>query len=257
MIGISKNIKSTKVQDFSGFLEEIKVAERYIKLDGNADFLIFRGQPLDKDLLPKIGREEYIQPDMLSLEKDIFEEFKRLCLPHLDNIKISDWEMLALAQHYYLPTRLLDWTENPLIALWFAFNEKMNKDTERVIWCFGFNKSDILKPTNADFFTHKRTIVYQPNHVTKRITNQTGWFTSHYYGDVKNRYSALNNLSKHWKHLYKITFQDKSDSFSNEILSQLNTFGINSYSIFPDLEGLSKYLDWKTFKKDKVTLPKP
>ena len=90
---------------------------------------------------------------------------------------------------------------------------------------------------------------YKPKHITKRIVNQTGWFTSHYYGKEKNTYSALNNLKPHWLHLYRITFSTKTNEFRSNILKQLNTFGINSYSIFPDLEGLTKYLDWKTYKK--------
>jgi hypothetical protein len=98
--------------------------------------ILFRGQEEDWDLLPKIGRYEY-SSNILEKEEQIFEEFKRLSYPYLNsNLNSNDWDLLALAQHYRLPTRLLDWTENPLAALWFAFNKEKQNNSDRVVWCF-------------------------------------------------------------------------------------------------------------------------
>jgi hypothetical protein len=73
--------------------------------------------------------------------------------------------MLALAQHYSLPTRLLDWTENPLVALWFAFNEIARQETKRVVWCFGVKKENISRQ-NEPPFDITRTRVFNPKHIT-------------------------------------------------------------------------------------------
>lgn len=250
MVASKRKFQTVEINSFSEFLTEIKNADEIIKTKNNAEYLVFRGQPVNKDLFPKIGRPEYLRNSILDVEKSIFNEFRRLSIPHLDMKSLSNWETLAMAQHHFLPTRLLDWTENPLTALWFAFNEKGSLETERVVWCFGFNKEDILDQLNQDCFSHKKTIVYQPNHITRRIINQTGWFTSHFYSAANNKYSALNNLKKHWNHLYRIVFKNNSEDFRDSILSELNTFGVNYYSIFPDLEGLSLFLDWKTFKRN-------
>jgi hypothetical protein len=247
MVNSITKFKSTVVNTFQGFLAEIKSAEVYIKNNPEIEFTIFRGQPVDENLFPRIGRSNYNIIDRNVVEKKIFDEFKRLYVPYAKISNFNDWDILALAQHHFLPTRLLDWTENPLIALWFAFNEFKMKSFNPVVWCFGFAKFHILEPNDSEFFNHKSTIVFKPRHITKRLVNQNGWFTSHWYGSESKKYSALNNLEPHWPYIYRITFSDYSQEFSKDTLRQLNTFGINSYSIFPDLEGLCKYLEWKTY----------
>lgn len=241
----------TKVIDvfsFEDYVNKIRVVEKEIR---DVEQLIFRGQSVDKDLYPKIGRKEYSVANRLEYEKRIFEEFERLSIPYLKNQNLSKWDILALAQHHFLPTRLLDWTENPLTALWFAFNEESQIDTQRIVWVYGFSKDNIIRPGDNDPFEQQVTKVFRPKHITLRLTSQTGWFTCHYYSpaDKRNKYSALNRLKRNKLRLYALKFTGENEDLRNDILNKLNTFGINSYSIFPDLEGLCKYLEWKIYKR--------
>jgi len=98
----------------------------------------FRGEPQEYkyQLLPSIGRPHgYASRGIKRLspeqEKNLLHRFRRRAFPHVRRI-LNDWEALFLARDHGLPTRILDWTANPLAALWFACSDHIRKDGK--IW---------------------------------------------------------------------------------------------------------------------------
>jgi len=217
--------------------------------------MLYRGQEKDWDLLPKIARKGYISRKILDREKTLMREFERLSYPFIDSeITHNDWNLLAIAQHHRLPTRLLDWSENPLIALWFSCNADRPNNVQtslknpRVVWAFGVEPDEVIdkKPEKGPY-DQRVTRVFRPNHVTRTITVQSGWFTVHKYMTEKKSFLPLNRNSIYSKRLLKFTVS--TEEIRHSLLSRLDKMGTNSFSLFPDVYGMSDYLEWKYFKK--------
>lgn len=97
--------------------------------------LAFRGQENQQfKLLPSIGRGHIIEQ-----ERNLIE-LSKYRLPNIFKSDLIPIDLLALLQHYGIPTRLLDVTSNPLVALYFAASG-IQSDGE--VFAFEYNDSDL------------------------------------------------------------------------------------------------------------------
>lgn len=210
------------------------------------DFIIFRGQPIDKPLLPKIAR--YHLKDGEAVEREMLADFQRRSLHLMDMKPGTQWDWLALAQHHGMATRLLDWSENPLIALWFSIANSTEVNTHyAVVWGFHVPDHDIINANeNDDPFKEGGTKVFKPNHIVKRISAQFAWFTIHKHNEHK-KFIPFEKNPAYSKRLFKIKIE--SSCFS-ECKKRLHTFGINSAMMYPDIDGLAKHVEWLFLGKD-------
>jgi len=245
-----------KIKTIAEYISEISNIKEKFAENGNKSTLLFRGQKVKTSLKPKSDSLTLFSP-LEDAEKEILEEFRRGLLAFSESKQENnEWDLLALAQHHGLPTRLLDWTYNPLVALWFAiqnkniYNYESRKDAE--IWILNAESSDFEIENDTLPINIKVTKIFRPKAISKRITAQASVFTAHFLSKKKNQFSALEKLTNYKSKLQKITI---SFEYFEKLQEELNSIGINNSTMFPDLDGFCKHLEWR-FSKFNELKPK-
>lgn len=203
---------------------------------------LFRGQREDCSLLPRIARN--LSPDKIELiESQMLQEFQARSIPYLSLPPKEDelWDWLAIAQHYGMATRLLDWTDNPLAALWFAVRKDPTGESPGVVWVFRVPEEEIatLEESPSPFHLNK-TAVFRPKHLTRTIIAQGGWFTAHKLIDQRKGFIPLERIGRLKKYLNKISISH--EAFAG-LRRELDRCGTNQASMFPGVESLSEHLN--------------
>jgi hypothetical protein len=105
----------------------------------------FRGMCGDWDLSTSLQRMQHPLDTLRKIEQVMLRNFRKYAYHEAASIT-SEWEWLSLAQHHGLPTRLLDWTYSPFVAMHFATNELDKMDSDSVIWLVNFVASRQFLP---------------------------------------------------------------------------------------------------------------
>ena len=191
--------------------------------------VIYRGHAnYSWELKPSIGRHYEGQwSDVLEKEFKAIEEFKKRSIPYLKHPPNSDIEWLCLMQHHGCATRLLDFTTNPLIALFFASDPAHSTDGSLIIAKYNRAYQNV---SNEKLFERKNSFAYHPPHITERIIGQSGCFV----------YSSSPNNPLNEKQIELITIK-KRDKFM--IRSELSSLGVTYSSLFPGLDGVCQDLN--------------
>jgi len=178
-------------------------------------------------LVPSLFRHPDIE-NADKREKRLMWVFKNQAKSNLTIHPTSDLEWLAIAQHHGLPTRLLDWSLSPLVALFFSVQDLSPTDAAVYVYDVKrFLSDEQTKVEDIDSITP-----YFPTYSTNRLTAQSGVFTVHPTNQKKLESNSI----------LKIVIKAK---YKHLILRKLVKYGIHHATMFPDLDGLSKYIKYQ------------
>ena len=224
------------------------------------------------ELVPSLYRHPVAKSseDFKQLESEIMARFKERSLPHLTRNLDHDshgWENLFLMQHHGVPTRLLDWTENPFFALLFAliYADHEWVDGEAIypedasVWILdpvAWNRSALRHTRFQEgivYSAHPNAQPYAPDsglnvmptepiaiygtYNSARIVAQRGVFTI--FGQSTDPMEAKPYAKET---LIKLVIPR---SHIRPTIAELTSIGITDSSIFPDLDGLARDLKRK------------
>lgn len=216
----------------------IKNVSEYLDVVRETHFpYCYRGQAQDWPLLPSIGRIiDTVGVDMLTFEEDIIEKLQQYGFPYLkDNVpSYTDW--ILHAQHYGLPTRLLDFTTNPLKALYFAVEDESK--TDGVVW--SLDESGVRKFPSLDM---KKIVFYHPVHINSRIVAQESVFAVFPLQKDEIEIVPLEERENDFRFFMKVKIPPVCKP---KIKQELSILGINKMSVYPGIEGVIDKIkeDW-------------
>ena len=264
--------------------------------------VVLAGYPLK----PSIGRYDHLTEMTLferdRLEREVLEVFGNHLVTYVQHLPRSEWEALAIAQHHGLPTRFMDWTTNPLVALYFAVRETNTDDDGKPInsavyvlisdpphytdfkrgqqpavkpvkdlattaanstisyEAFGLDApglessetsaetetirttaeeangepATILPPVPSPFEI-KENVIYDPPHISPRMRAQDSVLLA-----CHQPLQALED--RDWLEI--IICHDAHD----DIRHRLDQYGVFDKQLFPDLDGIAKWLRYRVFE---------
>jgi hypothetical protein len=203
---------------------------------------LFRGMgSADWKLAPAFDRRfGYLDADeRLRVWDELIEQWRAGCHEH-GHIRAAaapggtqpEVALWALGQHYGLPTRLLDWSTSPYIAAFFAFKECLERLPHRfshvALWILHLDNPVWAKEQGVE-------IVSAPALENVRLKNQSGKFTlSH------TQFASLEEYVTETGSGVALTKVVLPASEAVPALPDLDSMGINSYRVYPDLGGLAE-----------------
>ncbi len=200
--------------------------------------------------------------DFARLERHLVRNFRKYAYLESGGHP-SLWNLLALAQHHGLPTRLLDWTYSPYVALHFVTDDVERSDVDGAIWCIDYTRTNLLLPKDllttlrreeadafstemldgiagslSDFETLSESpflVFFEPPSLGPRIVNQFALFSV-----LSAAPTGLGDWLAGHQEVYRKIFVPRELKW--EIRDKLDQANVNERVLFPGLDGLCRWL---------------
>ena len=231
--------------------------------------LWYRGAPDSKfQLVPSLYRHKKIYQvnDLIEMEFQMLVRVRQRSVPFIENNIQNEWDALFFMQHYGIPTRLLDWTENPFIAFYFAVmygksyssKRRVNYRDDAVVWVLDpvmWNQKSLehesydkgilsivddqikgYKPVAKYATMQSAPVALFGNHNSSRIVSQQGVFVI-FGGEKKSMETIFDEKTYPNGSLIKVVLGKR---YLARMRKDILNNGITEAVVYPDLEGLSK-----------------
>ena len=233
--------------EWNKFLEDVKQAESDL---GNPREIWYRGHSEEIwDLVPSLMRET----EWERKEKELFFEFSKTASRLFDK-RNNDWEILFDMQHYWIPTRLLDWTTVMGVAIAFILHNDYTDSTNSSLFILDpislnrlSGRDEIINVPEDKSFDYKtiywehrpikieKPLAIQPGHQSDRIRAQKGVFTVYGLPETGFEKEASNSFKKI---ILPSTAKDEAKDF-------LKWANLDEYTIYPDIVGMARHIKRK------------
>jgi hypothetical protein len=177
---------------------------------------------------------------------ELFRSWQQRAAFYERSIPSNEWEALAVGAHHGLATRLLDWSLNPLVALFFAVNDAGFDAPAEDGALYVFRVERVVDPLRTALEEVDEVAVFFPAGHTHRVIRQRGAFTCH-----PDPWRPLEEAASPGQlQRYAVPCQAKY-----ALRKELDRVGINGEMLFPDLEGFSAHLNWiwASGRREQVT----
>lgn len=235
---------------------------------------VFRGAdvadwPLETSLVRLPG---FAPGNSKTVERSMIRSFRKYAKAGTFDDK-SEWYVMAVAQHNGLPTRCLDWTASPLIAVHFACADETRKAEDGVVWCLhsgalrainrenhastrsldrvawvydtrllesSFRDLDVLDSTfDADRPETRLMLLWEPPSLDDRIANQSGMLTLMNSATGSQNAFVGDYSSHHPTLVHRVVIAAEA---KREIRAMLDQNNISERTLYPGLPGLCAWL---------------
>jgi FRG domain-containing protein len=211
-------------------------------------------------LVPRLYRSDSTAAELLATEQEMLAQFRSRGRPLLADEVRTEWEFLFVMQHYGVPTRLLDWSENAFLALYFALSAASARDfgADAAVWVLDPATWNVTtfpamdSPGKALHADENALNNYEPGrelnnmasepaamyalYNNPRITAQRGVFTV-FGRDKRSIHDWLESKEFPDKTLTRLTLPRQALA---DMYEQVRILGFRESMIYPDLGGLAK-----------------